>query len=115
WLMLQADEPDDFVIATGTAYTVRDFVQLAFDHAGLDWEKHVRFDERYLRPTEVDSLIGDSTKASQSLGWRASIHTAELSRIIVDHGGRGHRCIGVRWQAIDRQADAPRSDMSRRM
>ena len=55
WRMLQADEPDDFVIATGTSYTVRDFLQIAFEHAGLDWEKHVRFDERYLRPAEVDA------------------------------------------------------------
>ena len=53
--------PDDFVLATGRGYSVRDFVQTAFDHAGLDWQKHVRFDERYLRPTEVDSLIGDAT------------------------------------------------------
>jgi 1L-myo-inositol 1-phosphate cytidylyltransferase len=58
--------------------------QTAFDHAGLDWQQHVKFDERYLRPTEVDSLIGDATKASQLLGWNASVHTAELARIMVD-------------------------------
>ncbi|ETZ96760.1 NAD dependent epimerase/dehydratase family protein [Mycobacterium kansasii 662] len=92
WGMLQTSEPEDFVLATGRGYTVREFAQTAFDHAGLDWEKHVRFDERYLRPTEVDSLIGDATKAPQSLGWKASIHTAELAR---DHGGRGHRGAGV--------------------
>ena len=68
--MLQADEPDDFVIATGTSYTVRDFVQISFDHVGLDWEKYVRFDERYLRPTEVDDLIGDASKAERILGWK---------------------------------------------
>ena len=70
WRMLQADEPDDFVIATGTSYTVRDFLQIAFEHVGLDWEKHVRFDERYLRPTEVDNLIGDASKAEKVLGWK---------------------------------------------
>ena len=63
WRMLQADEPTDYVVATGTAYSVRDFVTLAFEQAGLDWEKHVRFDERYLRPSEVDALIGDASKA----------------------------------------------------
>jgi GDPmannose 4,6-dehydratase len=84
WLMLQADEPDDFVIATGTAYTVRDFVQMAFDHAGLDWERHVRFDERYLRPTEVDALIGDASKAAELLSWKPKVLTPELARLMVD-------------------------------
>jgi len=84
WLMLQADEPDDFVIATGTAYTVRDFVAMAFDHAGLDWERHVRFDDRYLRPTEVDVLIGDPSKAGAELGWKPKVLTPELARIMVD-------------------------------
>ncbi len=65
WRMLQADEPDDYVLATGGNFTVRDFVVTAFEHAGLDWEKHVRFDERYLRPTEVDALIGDACKAER--------------------------------------------------
>ena len=63
WRMLQVDEPDDYVLATGEGITVREFLQIAFEHAGLDWEDHVRFDERYLRPTEVDSLIGDSSRA----------------------------------------------------
>lgn len=84
WLMLQADEPEDFVVATGTSYTVRDFVEIAFDHAGLDWEKHVRFDSRYLRPTEVDNLIGDATKAAEVLGWKPKVFTPELARIMVD-------------------------------
>ncbi len=84
WLMLQADEPDDFVVATGTSYTVRDFVRIAFEHAGLDWERHVRFDPRYLRPTEVDNLIGDPTKAQELLGWTAQTHTPELARLMVD-------------------------------
>lgn len=84
WLMLQHDEPQDYVVATGSAYTVRDFVQLSFEHAGLDWEKHVRFDERYLRPTEVDALIGDPSRAATALDWRPRVRTPELAAIMVD-------------------------------
>ena len=84
WRMLQADVPDDFVVATGTSYSVGDFVRLAFEHADLDWEKHVRFDPRYLRPTEVDDLVGDATKARELLGWESQVHTPELVRIMVD-------------------------------
>jgi GDPmannose 4,6-dehydratase len=84
WRMLQHDEPTDYVVATGTSYTVRDFLEHAFEHAGLDWEKYVRFDERYLRPTEVDALIGDPTKAASLLGWKAQVHTPELARLMVD-------------------------------
>jgi len=84
WRMLQADEPDDFVLATGGNFTVRTFLETAFSHVGLDWEKYVKFDERYLRPTEVDALIGDATKAEAKLGWKATVDTAELARIMVD-------------------------------
>jgi len=84
WLMLQADEPTDYVVATGTAYTVRDFVQIAFDNAGLDWEKYVKFDERYLRPSEVDALIGDASKAAEILGWKPRTFTPELAKLMVD-------------------------------
>jgi GDPmannose 4,6-dehydratase len=84
WLMLQADEPDDYVVATGTAYTVRDFLGFAFGHMGLDWEEHVRFDERYLRPTEVDELVGDPSKAQAKLGWKAQTMVPELARLMVD-------------------------------
>jgi len=84
WRMLQADEPSDFVLATGEAYTVRDFVKAAFEHVNLDWEQHVRFDDRYLRPTEVDALIGDASKAKDKLGWVAKTHTPELARIMVE-------------------------------
>ncbi|MCS5496120.1 GDP-mannose 4,6-dehydratase [Cnuibacter physcomitrellae] len=84
WRMLQADEPDDFVLATGGNFTVRDFLETAFAHAGLNWEDHVRFDERYLRPTEVDALIGDASKAREKLGWEATVDTAQLARIMVD-------------------------------
>jgi GDPmannose 4,6-dehydratase len=95
WRMLQVDEPDDYVLATGDRYTVRDFLQISFEHAGLDWEEHVRFDERYLRPTEVDALVGDPSKVKRVLGWEATVHTPELARLMVDadiealeHSGR---------------------------
>ena len=84
WLMLQADEPADYVVATGTAYSVRDFLGFAFGHVGLDWEKHVRFDERYLRPTEVDELVGDPRKVQEKLGWKAQTMVPELARLMVD-------------------------------
>ena len=84
WLMLQADEPDDYVVATGTAYSVRDFLGFAFGHVGLDWEKYVRFDERYLRPTEVDELVGDPSKVQEKLGWKAQTMVPELARLMVD-------------------------------
>ncbi|HTW20817.1 MAG TPA: GDP-mannose 4,6-dehydratase [Mycobacteriales bacterium] len=84
WLMLQQDEPDDYVVATGAPYSVRDFVQFAFDHVGLDWQRHVRFDERYVRPAEADSLVGDASKAAMALGWKAMVLAPELARIMVD-------------------------------
>jgi len=84
WRMLQHDEPEDFVIATGTNYSVRDFVQFAFDHADLDWEQHVRYDPRYKRPSEVDALIGASSKARDLLGWEPATQTPELARLMVD-------------------------------
>ncbi|TCC33523.1 GDP-mannose 4,6-dehydratase [Kribbella sindirgiensis] len=84
WRMLQHDNPADYVIATGTSYSVRDFVQLSFAHVGLDWEKYVDYDRRYERPTEVDSLIGDASKAAVELGWKAQVHVPELVRIMVD-------------------------------
>ncbi len=84
WRMLQCDKPEDFVIATGAAYTVRNFLEFAFGHAGLEWEKYVRFDERYLRPTEVESLIGDASKARELLDWVPQVHTPRLAEIMVD-------------------------------
>lgn len=84
WRMLQQDEPGDYVVATGTSHTVRDFLGFCFDHAGLDWQEHVRFDERYLRPTEVPELIGDFSKADRELGWRPTVLAPELARIMVD-------------------------------
>lgn len=84
WRMLQHEEPDDFVLATGVGSTVREFCQMAFHHAGLDWEKYVRYDARYERPSEVDALIGDPTKAESVLGWKAKTRIAELAAIMVD-------------------------------
>ncbi|MGW1809115.1 GDP-mannose 4,6-dehydratase [Streptomyces sp. NPDC002078] len=84
WRMLQQDEPDDYVIATGVSYSVRDFVDHCFAHVGLDWRDHVRFDERYLRPTEVDDLVGDASKAERVLGWRPGVRAPELARLMVD-------------------------------
>jgi GDPmannose 4,6-dehydratase len=84
WRMLQADEPDDYVLATGVGITVREFVQIAFERAGLDWEVHVRFDDRYLRPTEVDALIGDASRARNKLGWVPSVDGRQLARLMAD-------------------------------
>jgi len=84
WQMLQHDEATDYVVATGTSYTVRDFLEFSFGHAGLDWQKYVKFDDRYMRPTEVDSLIGDPSKVAQLLGWKAQVLPPELARIMVD-------------------------------
>ena len=84
WLMLQAESPDDFVVSTGTKYTVKDFLRFSFEHVGLDWEKYVDFDEKYLRPTEVDALVGDSGRVSRVTGWQPRVMTPELARIMVD-------------------------------
>jgi len=90
WLMLQQDEPDDYVIATGEAHSVREFCQLAFDHVGLDWEHYVRTDERYLRPSEVDHLLGDATKAKEQLGWKPELSFEDLVARMVDADLRAH-------------------------
>ncbi|MBC9714425.1 GDP-mannose 4,6-dehydratase [Streptomyces sp. TRM66268-LWL] len=84
WRMLQTDTPDDYVVATGTSYSVRDFLTFCFAHVGLDWERHVRFDERYLRPSEVPDLVGDASKAERDLGWKPAVLTPELARIMTD-------------------------------
>ena len=84
WLMLQQDTATDYVVATNTAYTVRQFLDFTFEHLDLDWHDFVKFDERYLRPTEVDALIGDPSKAENLLGWKPQVHTPELARIMAD-------------------------------
>jgi GDPmannose 4,6-dehydratase len=103
WKMLQIDEPHDLVIGTGTDFSVQDFVRLSFEHVGLDWEKYVRFDEKYLRPTEVDSLIADARKAQELLNWHFSVAPQELASIMVDHdiasleGYTSDRPVGRVW------------------
>ncbi len=84
WLMLQQPSGDDYVVATGQAATVRDFCEVAFAHAGLDWEQYVRTDPRYERPSEVVALIGDASKATARLGWEARTHWRELAHLMVD-------------------------------
>jgi GDPmannose 4,6-dehydratase len=85
WLMLQQERPDDYVVATGEAHSVRELVECAFDRAGLDWEQYVRIDPRYYRPTEVDYLQGDPAKAMRVLGWRPRVSFGELVTMMVDH------------------------------
>ena len=84
WLMLQQDEPSDYVVATGVGATVKDFVQVAFEHTGLDWKEFVEIDKKYERPTEVDALIGDASKAYSALGWKAKTTWDDLARLMVD-------------------------------
>jgi len=99
WLMLQQEKPDDYVIATGETRSVKEFLTEAFGCAGLDWEKYVEIDNRYFRPTEVDVLIGDSSKAKKQLKWEAKVKFKDLVKMMVDadmeavdrelHGTRG--------------------------
>lgn len=84
WRMLQVDEPADYVVATGTAHTVRDFLGFAFEQVGLNWQDHVRFDDRYLRPSEVDALIGDASRAKALLDWEPKVLAPDLARIMVE-------------------------------
>jgi GDPmannose 4,6-dehydratase len=84
WRMLQQDKADDFVVATGKAYSVREFVEAAFGHAGLNWKEFVEIDPRYMRPTEVDFLLGDASKAEREMGWRPRVDFGELVRMMVD-------------------------------
>ncbi|QCC76416.1 GDP-mannose 4,6-dehydratase [Nocardioides daphniae] len=85
WLMLQQDEPDDYVIATGVSHSIRDLVTIAFDQVGVtDWEKYVRQDPKFLRPAEVDTLVGDASKAKQVLGWEPKVDFEQLVRMMVD-------------------------------
>lgn len=84
WLMLQQDEPDDYVIATNETHSVKEFVIETFDHLGMDWEKYVNYDKRYERPAEVELLIGDPAKAKKQLGWEPKVKFKELVAIMVD-------------------------------
>jgi GDPmannose 4,6-dehydratase len=82
--MLQQPQPDDYVVATGETHSVREFLELAFAHAGLDWKRHVEIDPHYYRPAEVDELIGDAGKAKRQLGWEPRTRFADLVRLMVD-------------------------------
>jgi GDPmannose 4,6-dehydratase len=84
WLMLQAEKPDDYVIATGETHSVREFLDAAFGHVGLVWQDHVSHDARHERPTEVDVLLGDPTRAKRELGWEPKVRFADLVRMMVD-------------------------------
>jgi len=84
WLMLQQDNPEDLVIATGTNHSVKDFLDEAFGYAGLDWHEHVEIDPKYFRPTEVDLLVGNAEKAKRKLGWFPKTNFKQLVRLMVD-------------------------------
>jgi GDPmannose 4,6-dehydratase len=84
WLMLQQEQPDDYVVATGETYEIKEFLDIAFGHVNLDWHDYVAFDPRYLRPAEVDLLIGDPTKAKEKLGWEPSVTFEELVKLMVN-------------------------------
>jgi GDPmannose 4,6-dehydratase len=84
WRMMQLDEPDDFVVATGETHSVREFVECAFDYGGLDWKKYVEIDPSYFRPTEVDVLQGDASKAERVLGFKPKVKFQDLIRLMVD-------------------------------
>jgi GDPmannose 4,6-dehydratase len=90
WLMLQQDMPDDYVIATGVTHSVQDFVEIAFDYVKLDWKKYVKTDPRFVRPAEVDLLIGDSSKAKKKLGWSPKVSFKELVYLMVDYDLKYH-------------------------
>ena len=84
WLMLQQEQPEDYVIATGETHSVKEFLQVAFSYVNLRWQDYVDFDERYLRPTEVDLLIGDPSKAKQQLSWQPSLTFQQLVQLMID-------------------------------
>jgi GDPmannose 4,6-dehydratase len=84
WLMLQQDQPDDYVVATGETHSIREFLDAAFGHVGMDWQKYVEIDPRYYRPAEVDLLLGDCSKAKRQLGWEPRTKFADLVKIMVD-------------------------------
>ena len=84
WLMLQQEKPSDYVVATGVGATVKDFAAASFSRVGLNWQDHVEVDQKYIRPTEVDSLIGDPSKVRKELSWQAKTHWKELAELMVD-------------------------------
>jgi GDPmannose 4,6-dehydratase len=104
WLMLQQDEPDDYVLATNETHSIREFMDIAFNYVNLDWHDYVEFDPRYLRPAEVDLLIGDSTKARQKLGWQPSLTFEELVILMVEADLKGLGLSSPQGQSIDDHA-----------
>ena len=84
WLMLQQKQSGDYVVATGVGATVRDFAQAAFEHVGLNYKDHIEVDKRYVRPTEVDALVGDPSKVEKVLGWKAKTHWKAIAELMVD-------------------------------
>ena len=108
WLILQQDEPDDYVIATGETHSVKEFVEKVFNSLELEWEKHVQIDHRYFRPAEVDILMGDATKAREKLGWEPKVRFEDLVKMMVEHDmelasqektlrDAGHRVVENKW------------------
>jgi GDPmannose 4,6-dehydratase len=95
WLMLQQDEPDDYVVAMGEEHSVQELVELAFGHAGLEWERHVAEDPRFMRPAEVDHLVGDASKARERLGWTPQTSFRQLVEMMVDADLERLRSIGA--------------------
>ncbi|HXI61429.1 MAG TPA: GDP-mannose 4,6-dehydratase, partial [Pyrinomonadaceae bacterium] len=85
WLMLNAEEPQDYVIATGVTHSVREFIERTFSYLDLDWQRYVEIDPRYFRPAEVDLLLGDASKARRELGWEPKVNFDQLVKLMVDH------------------------------
>jgi len=85
WMMLQQDEPDDYVICSGETHSVEELVQIAFDHVGLDWKEYVKIDQRFVRPAEVDLLIGDATKAKEKLGWEPKVSFSDMIKMMIEN------------------------------
>ena len=112
WLMVQQDQPDDYVIASGQTHSVREFLEIAFDHVGLDWKDYVAFDSRYMRPAEVDLLLGDASKANRELQWEPAVDFTDLVTMMVDHDMR----LAVREKTIEDHglSSSVRSDLHRR-
>jgi GDPmannose 4,6-dehydratase len=85
WMMLQHEEPDDFVVATGETYSIRQFLGMVFEELDMDWQEYVEIDPRYFRPAEVDLLLGDASKAKEKLGWTPKTDLRTLAKLMVDH------------------------------
>jgi GDPmannose 4,6-dehydratase len=106
WLMLQAEKPEDYVIGTGETHTVREFLEVVFDRLHLDWRQYVKIDPKYYRPTEVDVLIGDASKAKRVLGWEPKVRFEELAAMMVDAdlAQERERLDGVRSGILEKES-----------